>query len=103
MTTAEPGSQILTITPAAAKQVGYLKAKKGDPSLGLRVGVKGGGCSGLSYFLNLEANPRDNDVVLESEGIRVFVDAKSAKFVAGTTLDYSTKNLLEGGWVFQNP
>lgn len=95
--------QIVTITPAAAKQVAYLRIKKGDPSLGLRVGVRGGGCSGLSYFLNLEAEPTEKDVVFESEGVRVFVDRKSAKFISGTTLDYSIKNLLEGGWVFQNP
>src|SRR6266496_3805179 len=98
----EAWSHVLTITAAAAKQVAYLKSKKGDHSLGLRVGVRGGGCSGLSYFLTLEAEPSEKDLVFESAGVRVFVDKKSAKFIAGTTLDYSIKNLLEGGWVFQN-
>ena len=65
--------------------------------------MKGGGCSGLSYVINLEAEPRENDNVFVTEGIRVFIDPKSARFIEGTTLDYSLKNLLEGGWVFTNP
>ena len=100
---AESASAILDITPAAAKQVQFLIHKQGDPTLGLRVGVKGGGCSGLSYVMNLEPAPRENDLTLESQGIRVFVDPKSARFLEGTTLDYSIKNLLEGGWVWTNP
>jgi len=97
---AEP---VLTITSSAAKQVQFLIQKRGDPSLGLRVGVKGGGCSGLSYVMNLEPAPRESDVTFEAHGIRVFVDPKSARFLSGTTLDYSIKNLLEGGWVWTNP
>jgi iron-sulfur cluster assembly protein len=94
---------VVEITATAAKQVQFLIQKKGDPSLGLRIGVKGGGCSGLSYVMNLEPAPRDNDVVFEAQGVRVFVDPKSARFLEGTTLDYSIKNLLEGGWVWTNP
>jgi iron-sulfur cluster assembly protein len=94
---------VLEVTPAALKQMKYLRAKKGDETLGVRVGVKGGGCSGLSYVLALEPTPSERDLVLEFDDMRVFVDPKSARFLAGTTLDYSIKNLLEGGWVFQNP
>jgi iron-sulfur cluster assembly protein len=94
---------VLNVTPAAAKQVRFLIQKRGDPSLGLRVGVKGGGCSGLSYVMNLEPAPRENDITFETQGLRVFVDPKSARFLEGTTLDYSIKNLLEGGWVWTNP
>lgn len=94
---------VVELTAAAIKQVRYLINKKGDPNLGLRLGVKGGGCSGLSYTLGLEPEPRDSDVVWDAEGVRVFVDPKSARFLAGTTLDFSVKNLLEGGWVFSNP
>jgi iron-sulfur cluster assembly protein len=101
--TPDAAAPVVEITPAAAKQVRYLMAKKGDPSLGLRVAVKGGGCSGLSYVLGLEPEPRETDLAYETEGIRVFVDPKSARFLAGTTLDYSVKNLLEGGWIFENP
>jgi iron-sulfur cluster assembly protein len=94
---------LITITPAAVKQMKYLRDKKGDSSVGVRVGVKGGGCSGLSYTLQLEPEARENDTVYDLDGVRVFIDPKSAKFLAGTTLDYSIKNILEGGWVFQNP
>jgi len=97
---AEP---IVRLTAAALKQVRHLIAKQGTADLALRVGVKGGGCSGLSYFLNLEPEPKANDQVLKVDGLRIIVDPKSARFLAGTTLDYSLKNLLEGGWVFTNP
>ncbi len=91
------------LTPAAVAQVKRLRAKKNDDSLKLRVGVKGGGCSGLSYILGLEPDPRPTDTVYEVDGVVVMVDPKSAQFIAGMTLDYSTANLLEGGWKYLNP
>ncbi len=100
---ADQGAPIVAITPAAAKQVRYLKSKKGDPGLGLRIGVKGGGCSGLSYVMALEPEARETDITYQVEDLRIFVDPKSARFLEGTTLDYSVKNLLEGGFVFHNP
>ena len=93
----------VAITPAAMKHVQYLKSKKGDDTLALRIGVKGGGCSGLSYVLGLEANATEKDEVYKIEGLTVFIDRKSLKFIAGLNLDYTTKNLLEGGWQFTNP
>ena len=101
--TTETVGSIVTLTPAAVSQVRYLLQKKGNPALGLRLGVKGGGCSGLSYVMNLEENPTEKDHTYEVEGVRVFVDKKSATFLEGVTLDYSTRNLLEGGWVWSNP
>ena len=101
--TTETIGNIVTLTPAAVSQVRYLLQKKGNPALGLRLGVKGGGCSGLSYVMNLEENPTEKDHTYEVEGVRVFVDKKSATFLEGVTLDYSTRNLLEGGWVWSNP
>lgn len=95
--------EIVTLTPAAIKQVKRLMEKKGTPNLSLRVGVKGGGCSGLSYTMGLEEAAKDNDLTLHMDGITVLVDPKSAKFLAGVTLDYSLANLLEGGWQWKNP
>ncbi len=103
MSVLETSQPVVEITPAAIKHVKYLMGKKGDPNLALRIGVRGGGCSGLSYFLNLEPDAGETDIVYEVEDIRVIVDPKSARFLQGTTLDYSVKNLLEGGWVFNNP
>src|SRR2546423_6887089 len=96
-------SPVVTLTPAAISRVKFLIAKKGDENLGLRVAVKGGGCSGLSYLLSLELVSRQHDISWSVDGIVVVVDPKSARFIAGTTIDFSTKNLLEGGWVFNNP
>ena len=99
----ETAQHPVTLTPSAVAQVRRLIAKKGDDSLKLRVGVKGGGCSGLSYVLGLEPAPRPTDTVYDAGGITVMVDPKSAGFISGMTLDYSTANLLEGGWKYLNP
>lgn len=93
----------VTLTPAAVAQVKRLRAKKNDDTLNLRVGVKGGGCSGLSYVLGLEPAPRPTDTVYNVDGVTVLVDPRSAEFISGMTLDYSTANLLEGGWKYLNP
>jgi len=103
MSLTEMSEPVVTLTPAAIQRVKHLIEKKGDPNLGLRIGVRGGGCSGLSYLLALEAAPRENDLTFEMDGLRVFVDPKSARFLQGTTLDYSLKNILEGGFLFHNP
>ena len=99
----ETSAHPVLLTPAAVAQVKRLRAKKGDDALKLRVGVKGGGCSGLSYVLALEDAPRPTDAVYDVDGVTVLVDPKSAQFISGMTLDYSTANLLEGGWKYLNP
>ena len=99
----ETSARPVLLTPAAVAQVKRLRAKKGDDALKLRVGVKGGGCSGLSYVLALEDAPRATDAVYDVDGVTVLVDPKSAQFIQGMTLDYSTANLLEGGWKYLNP
>lgn len=96
-------TQIVTITPAAITQVKRLLTKKGDDSLGLRLGVKGGGCSGLSYTMTLDIIHAGRDIVIEIDGVTVMIDPKSANFLEGASLDYSVKNLLEGGWTWTNP
>lgn len=103
LTITETALPDITITPAAINQVRFLIQKKGNPNLCLRIGVKGGGCSGLSYVMNLEETPTERDFVFEVEGLRVFVDKKSARFLDGMELDYTVKNLLEGGWKWTNP
>ena len=101
--TTETAANPVHLTPAAVAQVKRLRAKKGDNALKLRVGVKGGGCSGLSYVLALEEAPRATDAAYDVDGVTVLVDTKSAQFISGMTLDYSTANLLEGGWKYLNP
>ncbi len=94
---------LVTITPAAVQQVKRLREKKGNSNLGLRIGVKGGGCSGLSYTIGMEEAPVEGDIVTETDGLTVMIDPRSARFLEGLTLDYSLANLLEGGWKFVNP
>jgi iron-sulfur cluster assembly protein len=94
---------MIQITETAARKIRTLMAKQGLSEGGLRVGVKGGGCSGLSYTFAWEREPRFGDDVFEGvEGARIFVDKKSLLFLDGTVLDYDT-NLLTKGFVFNNP
>ena len=94
---------MIQISENASKQIRKLLDKQGMPGGGLRVGVKAGGCSGLSYVFAWEAEPRPTDEVFEGDlGARVFVDPKSHKFLDGTVLDYDTA-LLTKGFVFHNP
>ena len=92
------------LTERAAKQIRALLEKEGvSPEVGgLRVGVQGGGCSGLSYAMRLDTQPRDRDKVFEAFGARVFVDPKSLLYLSGTTLEYE-ETLMRQGFVFQNP
>ena len=99
----EPVTFPVTITDTAVKQIKRLLQKKGDDSLILRLGVKGGGCSGLSYVMKFEEAARETDQLLAIDGVRVIVDPKSATFLTGATLDYSLANLLDGGWKWTNP
>jgi len=94
---------MIQISETAAKKIRSLMAKQGIREGGLRVGVKGGGCSGLSYTFAWEREPRLGDEVFEGlEGAKIFVDKKSNLFLDGTTLDYDTE-LLGKGFVFHNP
>jgi len=105
----EGGAQTATtpaihLTEAAAQKIRQLLEKEGvslDQG-GLRVGVQGGGCSGLSYAMRLETQARDRDKVFEEFGARIFVDPKSFLYLNGTTLEYEN-TLMRQGFVFQNP
>ncbi len=93
----------LALSPAAAKQVRELKTAQnlGDEVF-LRMGVKGGGCSGLSYALEFDTEFRPHDKVFEIDGIKVVCDTKSYLYLTGTTLDYVYQGLT-GGFTFINP
>jgi iron-sulfur cluster assembly protein len=93
---------MIQISEGAAQKIQSLMAKQGIHDGGLRVGVKGGGCSGLSYTFSWEKEPRLGDEVFEQHGATIFVDRKSLLFLKGTTLDYDTA-LLTKGFVFHNP
>jgi iron-sulfur cluster assembly protein len=92
----------IEISDKAAVRIRALSAEKKTPLGGLRLGVKGGGCSGLSYFIDWASEPARFDQVIEREGARVFVDPKSAVFLQGTTIDWQ-QTLMQSGFVFRNP
>ena len=94
---------MITLTPAATQEVRRLMEKEQKPNLGLRIGVKGGGCSGMTYILAVEeASPKQYDTVFEQDGLKVLVDAKSQLYLDGTTVDYKSA-LMGGGFEFNNP
>ena len=92
----------IEISEKAAVRIRALLEEKRTPGGGLRLGVKGGGCSGLSYFLDWAAEPSKFDQIVERDGARVFVDPKSAVFLAGTVIDWQ-QTLMQSGFVFRNP
>ena len=104
-TVAEPKPLSIQVTNKAAKTLRRIASREGyvDDQFALRVGVKGGGCSGLLYVLAIEEDkPNDTDRVIDDNEIKVFIDKKSYVFLAGTQLDFSD-GLNGKGFVFANP
>ena len=108
--TQQPGAQpnfrvgderLVKLTPSAAQKVTALLTKQGRPKGVLRVAVVGGGCSGLQYKMDLQDAPANRDILVETGGVRVVVDPKSALYVTGSELDYL--DALDGGFKVKNP
>ena len=93
--------RLIKLTDSAARKVTSLLAKQGRPSGVLRVAVVGGGCSGLQYKMDLQDGPANRDILVETAGVRVVVDPKSALYVTGSELDYL--ETLDGGFKVKNP
>jgi iron-sulfur cluster assembly protein len=93
--------RLIKVTGSAANRVTTLLKKQGRPDGVLRVSVVGGGCSGLQYKMDLQDGPANRDFLVESGGIRVVVDPKSALYVTGSELDYL--DTLQGGFKVKNP
>ncbi|MCC2641916.1 MAG: iscA [Nitrospira sp.] len=93
---------VITLSESAVKEVKRLINVQGLTEGGLRLGVKGGGCSGLSYTINFDDKIGQYDAVYDIEGVKVIVDAKSAIYLQGTQLDFQ-KDLMGGQFKFVNP
>jgi iron-sulfur cluster assembly protein len=94
--------RLVKLTASAANKVSTLLTKQGRANGVLRVAVVGGGCSGLQYKMDLQDGPASRDILVESGGVRVVVDPKSALYVTGSELDYS-EALQDGGFKVKNP
>jgi iron-sulfur cluster assembly protein len=93
----------ISISLLAAEQIKLQLEARSTPDSYLRLGIKGGGCSGFSYVIQFEDNaPRERDIVFEEHGVKVIVDKKSLVYLNGTTLDWE-KSLLKKGFKFVNP
>jgi iron-sulfur cluster assembly protein len=95
-------SPVITLSESAVKEVKRLINVQGLTEGGLRLGVKGGGCSGLSYTINFDEKIGQYDSVYDIEGVKVIIDAKSAIYLQGTQLDFQ-KDLMGGQFKFVNP
>ena len=93
--------RLVRLTEAAGRKVSALitREKQGDY---LRVAIAGGGCNGLSYKLRFTPEPKRGDILVETAGVRVLVDSKTALYLKGTHIDYSSA-LISGGFKFTNP
>jgi len=92
----------ITLTESAAKKIQSFMKEMDKEGYGLRMRVVGGGCSGLQYQLGIDEQAAAGDKVLESNGVKVFVDLKSALYLAGTEVDY-VEGLMESGFKITNP
>lgn len=93
----------LALTPKAVQMVKITREQEGlDASHALRVAVRGGGCSGFEYALDFDREQRPNDFVLDYDGLKVFVDGISARYLEGTTVDY-VMGAMGAGFKFSNP
>ncbi len=96
------GLNVLTVTDAAAQRISDIVTRAGGAAIGLRVGVKKGGCAGMEYTFAVAEAVQPGDEVIETKGIKVLIEAKSVLFLFGTELDFKTDKLAST-FVFRNP
>lgn len=99
---ARPRPKALTMTERAADRVKALLAARGKPSVGIRIGIRTKGCSGLSYTLEYADEKGPLDEVVEEHGVTLLIDPKATMFILGTEMDY-VEEKLQSGFVFKNP
>ncbi len=92
----------ITVSESAARQVARLLRNEDNPDQALRVTVSGGGCSGFQYGFAFDANPQEDDLIIEKEGVKVLVDSVSAGYLAGSEIDY-VDDLVGASFQVKNP
>ena len=94
--------QIITLSDNAAQRIKQIMANTKDPSIGVRIGVKSGGCAGMSYVMEYAKSSNSNDEVIEDKGVKVLIDPSAVMYLLGTEMDYK-KEELSSTFVFKNP
>ncbi|VAW18431.1 Iron-sulfur cluster assembly iron binding protein SufA [hydrothermal vent metagenome] len=97
-----PRPKVMTLTDAAAARIGEIVGNAAKPAGRLRIGVKNGGCAGMSYTMDLTDKAAPHDEVVEDKGVAVLVDARAVLFLLGTEMDFEVTT-LKSGFVFRNP
>jgi iron-sulfur cluster assembly protein len=97
-----PRPQVMRLTEVAAAQIKDILARKDEPVAGVRVGVKNGGCAGMSYTMEYAQKQNAHDEVVEDKGVRLLIDPKAVLFLLGTEMDFKVDK-LSSGFVFNNP
>ena len=93
---------VMSLTDAAAERVKAILAAKGDDALGIRVGIKKGGCAGMEYTIDLATESKANEDVIEHDGAKVFIAPEAVLFLLGTEMDYE-ETVIRSGFTFKNP
>jgi iron-sulfur cluster assembly protein len=94
--------QAMTVTEAAAERIQALLAKRGKPSVGIRIGVRSRGCSGLTYTLEYADEKGKFDEIVQDKGVTILIDPKATMFIIGTEMDF-VEDRLQSGFTFHNP
>ena len=97
-----PRPAVMSVTPLAAEKVKALIDGRGKPTVGIRIGVRSKGCSGMSYTLEYAEKQEPMDEVVDTEGVKLLIDPKASLFLIGTVMDYE-EDKLKSGFVFTNP
>ena len=94
--------QIITLSDKAAQRIKEIMANAKKPLIGVRIGVKSGGCAGMSYVMEYAKSSNSNDEVIEDKGVKVLIDPNAVMYLLGTEMDYK-KEELSSTFVFKNP
>ena len=94
--------QVIKLSENAANRIKEIMSKADNTAIGVRVGVKSGGCAGMSYMMEYAKEAKKNEEVIEDKGVKVFIDANAVMYLLGTEMDYK-KDMFSSQFVFKNP
>ena len=94
--------QVIKLSDNAANRIKEIMSKADNTAIGVRVGVKSGGCAGMSYMMEYAKEAKKNEEVIEDKGVKVFIDANAVMYLLGTEMDYK-KDKFSSQFVFKNP